>query len=89
LDISGFAAVLTILFLAMFLLMFATFFFSFVRWCRAGPVYRLPPVRVEDYTCPKCGSRELELVGRRTMRCRRCGTTFTINPEVYEERWFI
>ncbi|MEM2675859.1 MAG: hypothetical protein QXT10_05140, partial [Candidatus Bathyarchaeia archaeon] len=44
----------------------------------------------EDYACPKCGSKELELVGRRTLRCRKCGTTFTIRtgaPEVYWVFW--
>jgi predicted RNA-binding Zn-ribbon protein involved in translation (DUF1610 family) len=69
--------------------MFAIFIFSFLRWCRAAPVYRLPAVRVEDYSCPKCGSKELELVGRRTIRCRKCGTTFTINPEFCGEQWFV
>ncbi|MGC8832394.1 MAG: hypothetical protein ACP5PQ_07430 [Thermoproteota archaeon] len=87
-DFSAFAAAITILFLAMFLLMFAMFFFSFVKWWRSAPVYHYPPIRVEDYSCPKCGSKELELVGKRTLRCRKCGTTFTINP-VCEERWVV
>jgi len=89
LDISVFEAVIIVLFLAVFLLIFAIFVFSFLRWCRAAPVCRLPAVRVEDYFCPKCGLKELELVGGRTMRCRKCGTTFTINPEFCGEQWFI
>ena len=86
-DVSALAAVITILFLAMFLLVLAIFIFYFLRWCRAAPVYRIPSVRVEDYSCPKCGSKSLNFWGGG--RCRKCGTTSTINPEVYGELWFI
>jgi len=72
-----------------FIFMFAIMILSFIRWFKA-PAYRLTPViKVEDYACPKCGSKELEIVGRRTLNCKKCGTTFTIQPETIEERWII
>jgi len=60
---------------------------SLIKWFRTS-AYPLPPaIKVEDYACPKCGSKELKLVSRRTLRCKRCGTIFTIQPETVKERW--
>jgi ribosomal protein L37AE/L43A len=33
--------------------------------------YRVATIKVEDHSCPKCGSKEPELVGRRTLRCKK------------------
>lgn len=73
--------------LCMFIFMFVLMALSITRWHRAA-VYHPPPIKIEEYTCPKCGSKELELVGRRTLRCRKCGTTFTIGVET-EGRWIV
>jgi hypothetical protein len=51
--------------LLIFIFIFAIMALSFTRWFKA-PAYPLPPaIKVEDYACPKCGSKELEIVGRR------------------------
>jgi len=69
--------------------MFAIVALSFIRWFRT-PDYPPPPaIKIEDYFCPKCNPKELELIGERTLKCKKCGTTFTIQPETTEERWFI
>ena len=83
------ATAILIIALLMFIFMFAIVALSFIKWFRA-PEYRLTPaIKVEDYACPKCGSKELEIVSRRTLKCKKCGTTFTIQPETAEERWII
>jgi DNA-directed RNA polymerase subunit RPC12/RpoP len=83
------ATVMLIVVLLVFIFMFTIVALSFIKWFRT-PVYPTPKtIRVEDYTCPKCGSKELEVVGRRTLRCKKCGTIFTIHPETVEERWII
>jgi len=69
--------------------MFAIMALSLIKWFRT-PTYPPPlAIKVEDYACLKCGSKEPEIVGRRTLRCKKCGTTFTIQPETTEERWII
>ncbi|MGQ9691723.1 MAG: hypothetical protein ACUVQY_10825 [Thermoproteota archaeon] len=89
---AGFESIISALILAivlcMFVMMFAFMVFSFMQW-RRTLTYRPPPLRLEEYACPKCGSKELEQVGRRTVRCRKCGTTFTIGVEAAEERWIM
>lgn len=83
------ATAMLIVVLLVFIFMFTIVALSFIKWFRT-PVYPTPQtIRVEDYACPKCGSKELEVVGRRTLRCKKCGTTFTIHPETVEERWII
>ena len=83
LDLINIVALLTFI---LFLLVFVLTIISFFRWLRVPFYYdRIPTIRVEDYICPKCGSKELELVGRRTMRCRKCNTTFTIHTSTAEE----
>lgn len=82
------ATVILIIALTIFVFMLLIVALSFVRWFRT-PAYQPPAIKVEDYTCPKCGSKDLELVGRRTLRCKKCGTTFTIQPEYVENRWII
>ena len=83
------ATAILIIALLIFIFTFAIMALSFIRWFRT-PAYQPPPaIKVEDYSCPKCGSKELEIVGRRTLRCKKCGTTFTIQPETAEERWVI
>jgi len=74
--------------LLMFIFIFAVMALSIIRWFRA-PVYQPPAIRVEDYACPRCGSKDLELIGRRTLRCRKCGTVFAIQPEPAETYWVI
>jgi DNA-directed RNA polymerase subunit RPC12/RpoP len=68
------AAAILIIVLLMFIFIFAIVALSFIKW------FRTPTIKIEDYSCPKCGSKELEVVGRRTLRCKKCGTTFTIQP---------
>lgn len=84
--------IITILILAIalciFIFVFVMMVLSITRWRRAV-AYPLPTIKIEDYMCPKCGSKELEPIGRRTLKCKKCGTTFTINPENTEERWVI
>jgi transposase-like protein len=60
---------------------------SITRWHKAAAYY--PPLRLEEYACPKCGSKELEPIGRRTIRCKKCRTTFTIGTEATEEKWIV
>ena len=83
------AAAILIIVLLMFIFMFAIAALSFIKWFRTPAYPSSPTIKVEDYSCPKCGSKELEVVGRRTLRCKKCGTTFTIQPETAEERWII
>ena len=75
--------------LLIFIFMFAIMALSLIKWFRAPAYPHIPAIKIEDYSCPKCGSKELELIGRRTLRCKKCGTTFTIQPETTEERWII
>jgi len=82
------ATAILIIALLIFLLIFAFMAISLIRWFKT-PAYQPPAVKVEDYACPKCGSKDLEIVGGRTLKCRKCGTTFTIQPETTEERWII
>jgi DNA-directed RNA polymerase subunit RPC12/RpoP len=83
------AAAILIIVLLMFIFMFAIVALSFIKWFRTPTYPPSPTIKIEDYSCPKCGSKELEVVGRRTLRCKKCGTTFTIQPETAEERWIV
>ncbi|MEM1563628.1 MAG: hypothetical protein QW161_03015 [Candidatus Bathyarchaeia archaeon] len=87
-DVSLIASIIIILVLVLFLLIFAFTTLSFLKWMKA-PVYyeRLPAIKLEEYACPKCSSKELELIGRRTIRCKKCGTIFTIHQQAVEEFW--
>jgi predicted RNA-binding Zn-ribbon protein involved in translation (DUF1610 family) len=88
LEVYPLINIIVILFFVFFLLIFAFMVLSFFRWLRTPAYYeRLPAIKIEEYACPKCGSKELELVGRRTIRCRKCGTTFTIRTGITEEYW--
>jgi predicted RNA-binding Zn-ribbon protein involved in translation (DUF1610 family) len=82
------ATAILIIALLMFIFTFIIVIFSLIKWFRAS-AYLPSAIRVEDYACPKCGSKELEIVGGRTLRCRRCGTAFTIQMGIHEERWII
>jgi len=87
-DISFIAGIVIILVLVLFILVFAFTALSFLKWMKASIYYeRLPTIKIEDYACPKCGSKELELVGRRTLKCKKCGTIFTIRQQAAEEYW--
>ena len=83
------ATAILIIALSIFIFTFAIMALSFIRWFRTPAYPPTPAIKVEDYACPKCGSKELEIVGRRTLRCKKCGTTFTIQPETAEERWIV
>ncbi|MBS7636778.1 hypothetical protein KEJ37_05530 [Candidatus Bathyarchaeota archaeon] len=83
---SVLATAILVIALLIFLFMFVMVALTFFRGFRV-PAYQPPAIKVEDYACPKCGSKDLELVGRRTLRCRKCGTTFTIQPEKAEVHW--
>ncbi|MEM3602831.1 MAG: hypothetical protein QXN87_09195 [Candidatus Bathyarchaeia archaeon] len=87
LEFIIFIAVLMV-FIFMFLFMFILTIFTFLRWQKAAAYYT-PSIKLEEYACPKCGSKELELLGRRTIKCRKCGTVFTLGAEADEERWLI
>lgn len=88
LDASVLLWVVGIIFLVIFLVFFVTFMFFLFRWLRAPRAYH-PPVRAEDYMCPRCGSKDLELLGVRTLRCRRCGTVFTLRTAVPGGYWAV
>ncbi len=89
-DVSLIAGIIMILVLVLFILVFAFMALSFFKWMKASAYYeRSPAIKIEEYACPKCGSKELELIGRRTMRCKKCGTTFTIRTGAAEEYWIV
>lgn len=50
----------------------ALFFFHWVE----VSVFRFSAVKVEDYSCLKCGLKVRGFLGRRTCRCGLCGATF-------------
>lgn len=85
---SVLATAILIIALLIFVLMFAFIALTFIRGFRMQ-AYQPTTIRVEDYACPKCGSKDLEPIGRRTLRCKRCGTTFTIQPETAEVHWMV
>ncbi|MEM1565357.1 MAG: hypothetical protein QXQ08_05220 [Candidatus Bathyarchaeia archaeon] len=85
---SVLATMILIIVLLMFLFIFGIVAFTFLQWIKT-PTYQPPAIKVEDYSCPKCGSKDLERIGRRTLRCRRCGTTFTIQPETSETHFIV
>lgn len=74
------ATAIFIIILLLFVFLFMVMALSLAGWFKA-PAYQPPAIKVEDYSCPKCGSKELEIVGRRTLKCKKCGTTFTIQAE--------
>jgi len=86
-EISALVMIISVAFLLVFLIFFLVALISFLKWLRRPRIY-YAPIRVEDYMCPKCGSKELDLIGVRTLRCRRCGTIFALRG-AYEERWII
>lgn len=88
LEVYPLISIIVILIFVFFLLVFAFMVLSLFRWLRAPAYYKRPPaIKLEEYACPKCGSKELELIGRRTIRCKKCGTTFTIRTSAAEEYW--
>ncbi|MDW8023393.1 MAG: hypothetical protein RMJ15_06625 [Nitrososphaerota archaeon] len=87
---SFIVGIMVILVFALFLLTFAFMAISLFRWIKTPICYeRIPAIKPEEYACPKCGSKELEPIGRRTLRCRKCGTTFTIRTGAAEVYWAI
>ncbi|MEM4700635.1 MAG: hypothetical protein QXZ51_00650 [Candidatus Bathyarchaeia archaeon] len=66
-GISFIANIIIILMLVLFLLIFAFMTLSFLKWMKASYYERPPAIKIEEYACPKCGSKELELIGRRTL----------------------
>ncbi|MEM2272650.1 MAG: hypothetical protein QXX56_00345 [Candidatus Bathyarchaeia archaeon] len=87
-DVSTLVTITSIMFLLVFLVMFAILLVSLFRWFRRPRIY-YAPIRIEDYMCPRCGSKELDIIGIRTIRCRKCGTIFTLRTTAYEEPWII
>ncbi|MEM0253381.1 MAG: hypothetical protein QXK78_02350 [Candidatus Bathyarchaeia archaeon] len=77
-----------IIILLIFAFMLLIIALSIFRWLKTSS-YQPPAIKIEDYTCPKCGSKDLELIGSRTIRCKKCGTIFTIQPETVEARWIM
>lgn len=87
-EVSTLVIIVSIVFLLVFLMIFLIMLVSILRWFRRPRIY-YTPIRVEDYMCPRCGSKELDIIGIRTLRCRKCGTTFTLRTTPYEERYVI
>jgi len=54
-----------------------------------SPVYYAPPIRLEEPSCPRCTSRELEALGHGTIRCRSGGFMFRVGPEFAYDCWVI
>lgn len=88
LEASVLIGIISVIFLIIFLAFFIVFAIFFLRWLRVPRAYYIP-VRVEDYMCPKCGSKELEIIGARTLRCKKCGIIFTLRESVPEGYWVI
>jgi len=72
--------IMTILFTVVFLLIAVFMIIMMLRAMRAPRAYYPPPARelVGQLMCPKCGSKELEPIGYYTLRCKKCGFTFSI-----------
>jgi DNA-directed RNA polymerase subunit RPC12/RpoP len=45
------------------------------------------PIEIEKLSCPKCTSKDLEVIGYRTIRCKKCGFIFSIGGAIYYG-WF-
>jgi len=73
------ATTIIIIAILIFTVVFIIVALSFIRWFRVPAYKPTLTIKVEDYACPKCGSKELELIGRKTLRCKKCGTTFIIH----------
>ncbi|MEM3703362.1 MAG: hypothetical protein QXX79_02925, partial [Candidatus Bathyarchaeia archaeon] len=88
LEISILIDIIIVFILVLFLLTFAFMVFSFLRWFKVSAYpERVSAIKIEDYACPKCGSKDLELIGSRTIRCKKCGTIFTIRTGATQEGW--
>jgi len=83
-------AIFIIFFLVIFSLMTIFIFLMVYKILRYR--YFLPPITLEsikDLCCPKCTSKELELIGYRTIKCKKCAFTFNIGPSApYSIWWF-
>jgi hypothetical protein len=60
---------------------------SFIKWFRTSTYRPSSAIKVEDYSCPKYGSKELELVGRRTLKCVKNAEQRLQYNRTDEERW--
>ncbi|MEM1574873.1 MAG: hypothetical protein QW755_01955 [Nitrososphaerota archaeon] len=49
--------------------------------------YYYIPLEIEKLSCPRCSSKELEAIGYRIIKCRKCNLIFSIGGEVYYS-WF-
>ncbi len=68
-----------IVFLLTFILFFILIILSITRGFKTS--YYIP-IEIEKLSCPKCISKELEVIGYRTIRCKKCGFIFSIGSEV-------
>jgi hypothetical protein len=67
------------------LIFFLVVLISILRWFRYPGAY-YTPIRAEDYMYPRCGSKDLDVAGMRTLKC---GTTFTLRTTIFEGCWII
>lgn len=69
--------ILMMVFMSIFIIVF-----YMMKGLKRFNVYYPPPKTMNEISrelmCPKCGSRELKPIGYRTLRCDKCGFTFTI-----------
>jgi len=87
-DVAILIWVVGIVSVLIFLVFFMVLLISILRWFRHPGAYYIP-IRAEEYMCPRCGSKDLDAVGMRTLKCRKCGTTFTLRTTVFEGCWII
>lgn len=85
---STLITIIGIIFILISLIMFLMTFMLFIKWFRRLRLY-YAPIKVEDYMCPKCGSKDLNAISIKTIQCKKCGTVFTLRTTTYKECWMI
>ncbi|MEM2928053.1 MAG: hypothetical protein QXP60_03715 [Nitrososphaerota archaeon] len=80
--------IIVIITLIIFLLTFIMFFILImISIIKGFKISYHTPMEIEKLSCPRCSSKELEAIGYRTIKCRKCGFIFSIGGEVYYG-WF-
>lgn len=74
-------------FLLLFILFFIIIAISIIKGFKLPSQYYVP-IEIEKLSCPKCSSKELEVIGYRTIRCKKCGFIFSIGSEIIYPIWF-
>lgn len=71
-----------IIFMIIFTLLSILMFYMLIKGLMKIKVYYPPTKTINEISrelmCPKCGSKDLKPVGYRTLKCEKCGFTFSI-----------